>query len=107
MQRALKRTLAFAVGLLGLAAGAVYLAPQTAGQTGPGWTILVDDKTMGDWDKVGADANWRMEGGALVADKKTGEGTAHLVTKNKSASCKTPGVEAAREVERLRWAQAC
>jgi hypothetical protein len=38
---------------------------------------------MGDWDRVGVDANWRMEDGALVADKKTGEGTNHLVTKSK------------------------
>jgi hypothetical protein len=82
MQPALKRTYA-CVGLAALAGAAAYLPPQTAAQTGPGWTVLVDDKSMGDWDKVGADANWRMEEGALVADKLTGEGTAHLVTKTK------------------------
>jgi hypothetical protein len=83
MQRALNRPFALAVGLVAMAAAAVYLSPQSAGQTGPGWTVLVDDKTIGDWDKSGAEANWRMEEGALVADKKTGEGTAHLVTKTK------------------------
>jgi hypothetical protein len=83
MQPALKRTFAALAGLAVLAGSAVWLAPQSTGQTGPGWTVLVDDKTMGDWDKVGAEANWRMEEGALVADKKTGEGTAHLVTKTK------------------------
>jgi len=82
-QRALNRRSAFAVGLTLIAVATISLAPQSAGQTGPGWTVLVDDKNMGDWDRVGADANWRMDGGALVADKKTGEGTAHLVTKTK------------------------
>jgi hypothetical protein len=83
MQRALNRPFAVAAGLVAMAAAAVWLAPQSAGQTGSGWTVLVDGKTMGDWDKVGADANWRIEEGALVADKKTGEGTSHLVTKTK------------------------
>ena len=50
-------------------------------QSGPGWTTLIDAKTMGDWDKVGPAANWRMEDGALVADKIDGKGTNHLVTK--------------------------
>jgi hypothetical protein len=49
-------------------------------QTGPGWITLVDGKTMGDWNRVG-ETNWRMEDGALVADKKTSKGTAHLVSK--------------------------
>ena len=79
MQRA--RTLIFVAGVAAFAA--IYSVPKTAGQTGPGWTVLLDDKTMGDWDRVGPEANWRMEDGALVADKKAGEGTAHLVTKNK------------------------
>jgi hypothetical protein len=83
MQPLSKRTFALVAGLAVVAAASVCMAPQTAGQTGPGWTVLVDDKTMGDWDKSGAEANWRMEGGALVADKKTGEGTSHLVTKTK------------------------
>jgi hypothetical protein len=82
MQPALKRTYA-CVGLAALVGAAAWLAPQSAAQTGTGWTVLVDDKSMGEWDRVGADANWRMEGGALVADKKTGEGTAQLVTKSK------------------------
>jgi hypothetical protein len=83
MQSLLKRTFAAVAGLAALAGAAVWLSPQSAGQTGPGWTVLLDDKNMGDWDRVGAEANWRMEDGALIADKKTGEGTAHLVTKSK------------------------
>ncbi len=51
-------------------------------QSGSGWTVLLDDKTMGEWDKVG-ETNWRMEDGAVVADKKTSKDAAHLVSKAK------------------------
>jgi hypothetical protein len=81
MQPVSKRAFATVAGLAALAGAAVWLVPQSAGQSGPGWTVLVGDKTMGEWDKVGAEANWRMEDGALVADKKTGEGASYLVTK--------------------------
>ena len=47
----------------------------------PKWTTIVDGKTMGDFGKVGS-ANWRIEGGALVADKLEGKDPAYLVTKN-------------------------
>jgi len=77
---ALKRTLAGVVGLATLVGAAVWLAPATLGQTGPGWTVLVDDKTKGDWDMVG-ESNWRLEDGALVADKTTTKGGSHLVSK--------------------------
>jgi hypothetical protein len=46
------------------------------------WTTIVDGKTMGDFGKVGA-ANWRIEGGALVADKLEGKDPSYLVTKEK------------------------
>jgi hypothetical protein len=82
MQRALNRMLAGAAGLAILCGAAIYMAAQSAGQTGPGWTVLVDGKTMGDWDKVG-ETNWRMEEGALVADKRTSQGPAYLVSKVK------------------------
>jgi hypothetical protein len=76
-------TLAIGLALIGLLA---WPHVDTAsGQSGPGWVTLVDGKTMGDWDRVGIEANWRVEDGALVADKKVsgGDGTSHLVTKNK------------------------
>lgn len=50
------------------------------GQSGPGWVTLVDGKTIGDWDRSG-EANWRIEDGALVADKLASKGSSHLVTK--------------------------
>jgi hypothetical protein len=78
MKRTLSCAFAFAVGL----AAAVATAPQSVGQSGPGWTVLLDDKTMGEWDKVG-ESNWRMEDGALVADKRTSKDPAHIVSKQR------------------------
>ena len=48
---------------------------------GGGWTTLLDGSnpaTLGNWNRVG-DANWRVEEGAVVADKGKG---GHLVSKN-------------------------
>jgi hypothetical protein len=50
-------------------------------QTGPGWTQLFDGKSLDGFDQVGT-ANWRVEDGALVADKSTAPQGGHLVTKN-------------------------
>ena len=58
------------------AAGGVDRAWSQAG----GWVTLLDSTKMGEWDVVG-DANWRMEAGAVVADKKTVKESAFLVTK--------------------------
>src|SRR5262245_28092660 len=61
-----------------------FNAAQTAAcQTGPGWMSLFDGKTIGsEWDRVG-ETNWRVEDGAIVADKRTSEASAHLVTKTR------------------------
>jgi hypothetical protein len=82
MQRPRTAALALAVGLT--AAAVALAAPTHEGiaQTGPGWTVLLDDKTMGDWDKVG-ESNWRLEDGAVVADKSTSKDPAYLVSKQK------------------------
>lgn len=45
-----------------------------------GWVTLIDGTSIGDWNRV-AEANWRVEDGAVVADKKTGKDNAFLVTK--------------------------
>jgi Domain of Unknown Function (DUF1080) len=76
----MQRSYALVVGLVAVTFGAINLIPQAMSQTGPGWVTLLDDKTMGDWDKVG-EANWRLEGGAVVADKLTSKDSAQLVTK--------------------------
>jgi hypothetical protein len=47
-----------------------------------GWVTLIDGETgLENWNRVGG-ANWRAEGGAIVADKSTTEGSSFLVTKN-------------------------
>jgi hypothetical protein len=69
---------AFALAVLTLAP--IQGASPAAAQTGPGWVTLVDGTKMGEWDRVG-ESNWRLEDGAIVADKRTGEGAAHLVSK--------------------------
>jgi hypothetical protein len=68
--------MAFAV----FAAAALQLPSTALSQTGDGWTQLFDGKNLGDWDQVG-EANWRVEDGAIVADKLTSKGAAHLVSK--------------------------
>jgi hypothetical protein len=65
-----------------LLVSAFAVAGSAQGQSGSGWTQLFDGKTLGDWDRTG-ETNWRVEDGAIVADKKPEKGTAHLVTKNK------------------------
>jgi hypothetical protein len=80
MLRAPIRAFAFAIGVT---AAALAGAPQASAQSGPGWVTLFDGKTIGDqWNKVG-ETNWRVEDGAIVADKRTSKGPAHLVTKDK------------------------
>jgi Domain of Unknown Function (DUF1080) len=47
---------------------------------GSGWVTLIDgEKGLENFERIG-DANWRAEGGAIVAD--LGKGSSHLVTKN-------------------------
>ncbi len=76
----MQRAFALIAGLVAVTCSAITAIPLAVGQTGPGWVTLLDDRTMGDWDKVG-EANWRLEGGAVVADKLTSKDSAHLVTK--------------------------
>jgi Domain of Unknown Function (DUF1080) len=42
-----------------------------------GWITLFDGETLANWDRIGT-ANWRLEGGAVVAD----DGNGFLVSKN-------------------------
>jgi hypothetical protein len=67
--------------VLVFAGAAIYATPPATGQTGSGWVSLFDGKTIGnEWDRTG-EANWRVEDGAIVADKRTSKETSHLVTK--------------------------
>jgi hypothetical protein len=77
MRHASTRAFALVTGLI-----VAFAAVHAAGQSGPGWVTLFDGKALGEWDHVG-EANWRVEDGAIVADKLASKGSAHLVTKNK------------------------
>ena len=82
MHHVVTRCLALTIALFFFALGAIQLAPQAFGQSGSGWTQLFDSKTVGDWDHF-RESNWRVEDGAIVADKLAGQGAAFLVSKNK------------------------
>ena len=64
MKKRLLATLVLATGLAGCA--------QMQRMTGGGWETLIDaDKGIENFNRVG-DANWRAEGGAIVADRGKG-----------------------------------
>ena len=69
-----------AIAAVGFAA--INGAPVANSQSGPGWIQLFDGKTMDGWTPSNDNVNWRVEDGALVADKSKGKGGNHLVTKN-------------------------
>ncbi len=74
----MKRLSASAIGLLVVALTVFGCAIQSD-QSGAGWIALIDgEKGLENFNRVG-DANWRAEGGAIVADKGKG---GFLVTKN-------------------------
>jgi hypothetical protein len=75
MQRASLFGLIAAISL-----SAIHLASPAAAQTGEGWITLLDAKSMGDWARVG-ESNWRLEDGAVVADKRTSKDNAFLLSK--------------------------
>jgi hypothetical protein len=73
----MKRLSIITMGLLVVAFTLFGCAPLPPGQTG--WITLIDGSTgLENWNRIG-DANWRAEGGAIVADKGKG---GHLVSKN-------------------------
>jgi hypothetical protein len=57
------------------------ILPPAAAQSGDGWVTLLDDKTTGDWNRVG-ESNWRSEEGLIVADKRTSKDFAYLISRN-------------------------
>ena len=71
----MKRLSVFALALLAIA---FTTTRDASSQSGDGWTQLFDGKTLDGWSQTG-EANWRVEDGALVADKGKG---GHLVTKD-------------------------
>ena len=72
-------TTRLSAAMLGVAA--LALAIPANAQSGEGWTVLLDGENMGDWEMVG-ETNWRMEDGAVVADNRTSETPAFLLSKD-------------------------
>jgi hypothetical protein len=75
------RAAIFAIALL-FGFAAMSSADRAVAQSGPGWVQIFDGKNLGDWDRFG-ESNWRVEDGAIVADKRTSKTPAYLLTKNK------------------------
>jgi hypothetical protein len=78
----MQRAFALIMGLIIAAFVTIQAAPQAVAQSGPGWVALFDGKSIDNWDKYG-ETNWRIEDGAIVADKRTSKAPAHLVSKSK------------------------
>jgi Domain of Unknown Function (DUF1080) len=75
----MKRRTLLALALGFTVIGCSEMPSMPAWMPGSGWTTLIDgEKGLENFNKVG-DANWRAEGGAIVADKAQNGG--HLVTK--------------------------
>jgi len=72
----------FGLGILALAA-LIQFSPVASAQTGDGWKVLLDGKSMNGWTKIGGDSNWRVEDGAVVADKMANKDASFLITADK------------------------
>ncbi len=67
---------------IGLLAVAFIVAGCAHQPVSKGWITLIDgEKGLENWNRLGG-ANWRAEGGAIVADMSTTKGSSFLVTKN-------------------------
>jgi Domain of Unknown Function (DUF1080) len=73
----MKRWSVVSIALLLFGFAAFSHLQQAFGQAEVGWITLFDGKNLDNWNKIG-DANWRLEDGAVVADK----GDGFLVSKN-------------------------
>jgi len=74
------RALAGFLALILIGFAAISGMPSAVGQTGPGWVQLFDGKTLEGWTPMPG-VEWRVEDGAIVADKKTVNGNPSLVSK--------------------------
>jgi hypothetical protein len=76
------RILAAFAALLLIGFAAINGTTTATGQTGDGWIQLFNGKNLDGWTPTNDEINWRVEDGAIVADKKKGKGGNHLVSKN-------------------------
>jgi hypothetical protein len=75
------RVFAAIAALLLVGIATINGVPRANSQTGEGWIQLFDGKTLDGWTPMNDEVNWRVEDGAIVADKKTGKGNPSLVSK--------------------------
>lgn len=73
----MKRLSLIIIGLLTLGLTASGCVHRSGGQADTGWITLFDGTNLDQWNRIG-NANWRLEDGAVQADK----GSGHLVSKN-------------------------
>lgn len=74
----MKRTACIALAVAGIAG----CAQMSSMIPGAGWVTLIDDgRGIENFDRLGG-ANWRVEDGALVADRNTEKTPGYLVTKD-------------------------
>jgi len=71
----------FAIALAAAGFAALPFANIASAQSSDGWTTLFDGKNLDHWNRLG-EANWTVVDGIVQADKKVGEGSAFLVSKN-------------------------
>jgi 3-keto-disaccharide hydrolase len=77
----MKNSSLITMGLLVIGFSVFGCSEQMSGRGDAGWVTLLDGsnpKTLDNWNRLG-EANWRVEDGAVVADKGKG---GHLVSKN-------------------------
>ncbi len=76
------RVFATIAALLFVGFAVISGAPIANSQSGPGWIQLFDGKTLDGWTPSNDEVNWRVEDGAIVADKKKGKGNPVLISKS-------------------------
>lgn len=74
----MKRLSVVAMAIAAIAFATTWNAREAWSQSGDGWTQLFDGKSLDGFTQTG-EANWRIEDGAMVADKGKG---GHLVSKS-------------------------
>ena len=84
MQFTFRRAFSVATMFIAAVFTFIHAAPPAAAQSGDGWTTLLEAQNMGDWEQVGV-TNWRIEDGATVADNRTSESPAYLLSKDSYA----------------------
>jgi 3-keto-disaccharide hydrolase len=77
----MKRRSVVVMSLLLMGFAVFWHAHEAPGQGSEGWITLFDGTNLDHWTRLG-EANWTLADGVVQADKRVGEGSAFLVSKN-------------------------